>query len=574
MPRVRFRLLLAAPVALAIGCGSTANFDDDVQPGSDTGGIPGSDTGIGGGDSAPGDTLLATVCKAKVDLVVKKPVAQLRDKGAMSIALTLADDGSAKGDHPLDVGVFDKDGTQMTSLFSGKKSLGSASFDFVPSSVTALVPGKYTVRAKLGCPTEATNATPAKQESTVWVLRIGAKALNVEKGTGARVPLMYHAVNHAFKAYYSIPDAAPASAMAIPSGEPELDTPAGVARNFADLWTTLDSPMVDGSGAVIETGTTSPIALTIGSKPDLVFTMGKTAAGGAGNVPTGLELEGAPQLRVALDDTAALTGDAGVIKSGVATLSLAASPVPAIQKADLTLKWHFEAKVTGGDWFTVGGTNQTAAVRIYGVLGNTQGTAAPNIPWVAVVDDATTAIAGGATDENGARSILVKHVYEDLKLTYDRKSGASHYCGATTSDGYSAEIFHLSSFLTRRYGNIVNCSDCASILSTYANMIGAKLHYAIIGWGFGLNPIMGIGSTTFGSPFDSGRFSFSYHAVTTPNATANIFDATLAVDGDSDPATDPHVKELVQNLTGDDYLKRLSTGGASYKYADQITTVD
>ena len=29
----------------------------------------------------------------------------------------------------------------------------------------------------------------------------------------------------------------------------------------------------------------------------------------------------------------------------------------------------------------------------------------------------------------------------------------------------------------------------------------------------------------------------------------------------------------VQNLTGDDYLKRLSTGGASYKYADQSTTV-
>jgi hypothetical protein len=61
--------------------------------------------------------------------------------------------------------------------------------------------------------------------------------------------------------------------------------------------------------------------------------------------------------------------------------------------------------------------------------------------------------------------------------------------------------------------------------------------------------------------------------VTTPNSTANIYDATLAVDGDDSPSTAPYVKKLVQNLTGADYLMRLSTGGAEYKYVDQTTTV-
>ncbi|MGZ3473976.1 MAG: hypothetical protein ACXWUG_06380 [Polyangiales bacterium] len=127
----------------------------------------------------------------------------------------------------------------------------------------------------------------------------------------------------------------------------------------------------------------------------------------------------------------------------------------------------------------------------------------------------------------------------------------------------------------RAKGNIVNCTDCASILSTYANMVGVKLHYAIIGWNFGLNPIQGIGATSFGSPFDSGRMGFSYHAVTTPDATVTIDDATLALDGDSDPTTAPYTKLLVQDVAGTEYLTRLSTGSVvpEYKYADQITSV-
>ena len=54
-----------------------------------------------------------------------------------------------------------------------------------------------------------------------------------------------------------------------------------------------------------------------------------------------------------------------------------------------------------------------------------------------------------------------------------------------------------------------------------------------------------------------------------------IDDATLALDGDSDPQTAPYVELLVQNLTGSDYLTRLSpthgTGAPVYQYPDQVT---
>src|SRR5262249_38311455 len=155
------------------------------------------------------------------------------------------------------------------------------------------------------------------------------------------------------------------------------------------------------------------------------------------------------------------------------------------------------------NWVAIPGATQTATFRIYGVLGNTQGTASPQLPWVFVVDEATKKIAGKATDADSARSILVQHVYQEMGLTYERKSGASAYTYSTAPDGFTNDTFTLASFTKRVYGSTVNCSDCGSILSTYANMIGVSTHYCIIGWNFSLNEIEGIGATSFGSPFDS-----------------------------------------------------------------------
>jgi hypothetical protein len=252
---------------------------------------------------------------------------------------------------------------------------------------------------------------------------------------------------------------------------------------------------------------------------------------------------------------------------------LATTPVPAIARVDWNVHWRFEAKADDG-WKEIPGADASTVLRVYGVLGNAQGKSAPNLPWVAVVDDATHAIAGGATDAAGARAILVKHVYEEMSLGYDRQQGASHYTDYAQGFGGGAS-FSLAHFLARDFGKIVNCSDCASILSTYANMIGADLRYAIIQGPFSLHPIQGIGSTSFGSPFDSGKMGFSYHAVTSSDSAKSIFDATLAVDGDADPSTAPQTKKLVQGIAGVEYLQRLSGDTrAQYTHVDKATSLD
>jgi hypothetical protein len=357
-------------------------------------------------------------------------------------------------------------------------------------------------------------------------------------------------------------------------GEADLDDATGKARAFEPPWDKLDTPPQDDTGSVLEEGVTYPISLTVDTKPTVTLTLGKSASVGGKVVPGGVATTGLPDIRVVLDG--APKAETKSTDGGDVTFTLDTAPATNVGQYDLTLSWHFEVK-DGGSWKEIPGATQSTKIKVYGVLGNEIGTSYPNLPWVSVVDAVTKEIAGKTKDPVEVRKMLVRLVYEDFGLAYDRKSGASAYTNYTGggSASWVKASFDLSSFLKRSKGNIVNCTDCASILSTYANMVGVKLHYAIIGWNFGLNAIEGIGSTTFGSPFDSGRMSFSYHAVTTPDATKTIDDATLALDGDADPTTAPYTKLLVQDVAGPEYLTRLSTGSVvpEYKYADQITTV-
>jgi hypothetical protein len=416
----------------------------------------------------------------------------------------------------------------------------------------------------------------ATASADLTLLRLGATQIQIKDGDGGgRVPLLYHAVAKRSGNYFPVPATLPTSSLRVPAMEADLDLPDGKPRPWPDKpWADLASPPVDAMGAVIETGSTLPVSLVVDTKPDVVFTIGKTAAAMTGTQATGLATAGLPAIRLVVDGVAG--SDLALVREGgQATVRLTTTPVPNIHRFEPDLRWHFEWKRPDGSYARIADTDQTVKLRFYGVLGNEQGTMSPNLPWVAVVDEATQAIAGAARDAAGARTLLVEYVYEKMSLTYDRRSGASAYTRYSGLTGWESASFSLGEFLKRSRGRVINCSDCASILSTYTNMLGAKLHYAIIGWNFKLNPILGIGAMMFGSPFDSGRLGFSYHAVTTPDATMTIDDATLAVDGDMDPTMAPHKKLLVQDLTGADYLLRLSpTAGTTtprYQHKDQIT---
>jgi hypothetical protein len=88
-----------------------------------------------------------------------------------------------------------------------------------------------------------------------------------------------------------------------------------------------------------------------------------------------------------------------------------------------------------------------------------------------------------------------------------------------------------------------------------------------MGWGFNLNPLLAIGSSTWQTACNWG--SFSYHEVAWKGACTAaeyIFDACLQVDADADPKVAPHTGELPRNMrfgnAGDgDYRDRLSPSG-------------
>ncbi len=561
-PTAPIRLFKLSVLAVLAACGGSSA---DPIPGPGAGGTTGKvdDTGNTGGVAAPP----TTECRATA-AIASAPAADARARQAFPIQLAVGDEAGMKGPRPVKLMLY-KGGAEVATLLDAPRELGKVDV-LLNTTVTAdLATGAYTLTATVGCPANATQARPAMASAPLHLVRLGVTAIDVRGGDGARGELMYHAVDHVYRSSYPISSVV-AATLVLPQGEPEIDDAKGVLRAFAKPWDDLETPPVDGTGAVLEKGATLPVSLTVGTRPDVLVTIGKSARGPQGvTQPTGLDVPGAPAVRVAIAGAYAQ----GVKEGATLAVRLKDSPVPSVNRVDHPLVIKFEARNDANEWVEIPGVDVNATLRLYGVLGNTQGASVPNLPWVAVVDEATRAVGGKAADAAAVRAALVKHVYEGMGLSYDRASGASHY--TAYSSGYGSAGFRLARLLRRDNGTVINCSDCASILTTFSNMIGASLKYAIIGFDFPLNPILGIGATSFGSPFNSGRLSFSYHAVTSRDAAATINDATLAVDGDADPKAAPQTKLLVQNLTGADYLSRLSPGTPTqvgYKYVDKTTT--
>jgi hypothetical protein len=169
------------------------------------------------------------------------------------------------------------------------------------------------------------------------------------------------------------------------------------------------------------------------------------------------------------------------------------------------------------------------------------------LPWTDVLDYACR-WADGATSPDLAAALVTQAVYAlgPAIVTYDCPGGGSSH--------YSLGDFDCTSFVDRLRGGIgngiyVNCSDCATIVASFANALGCDLWQSRMGWNFALNELLAIGSNVWQTACGWG--SFSYHEVAwEANCTANddVFDACLRVDGDSDPTAPPRVPLLPQDL--------------------------
>jgi hypothetical protein len=171
------------------------------------------------------------------------------------------------------------------------------------------------------------------------------------------------------------------------------------------------------------------------------------------------------------------------------------------------------------------------------------------LPWTDVLDVAC-AWASGASTRDAAAGLIADHVHAlgPGTITYDCPGGgATHYA--------SGNMFNCTAFLSRLGGGFgnglyVNCTDCATITSTFSNILGCDLWQSRMGSSFALNEILGIGSAVWQTACGWG--SFSYHEVAWKNQCIQsdaLFDACLQVDGDANPTGGaPHVGVLPKNM--------------------------
>lgn len=169
-------------------------------------------------------------------------------------------------------------------------------------------------------------------------------------------------------------------------------------------------------------------------------------------------------------------------------------------------------------------------------------TPAPGTPdntqlvWTDVLDFACR-WAWGARSPDEAAGAITRAIYQlgQGLLSYDCTLGAT---------AYAFEWLLLSEFLELLRGGIgrgrfVNCSDCAAIVSTFANALGADLWQSRMGGLFAgplqyfpVNPIRTIGSAWWGLPCGVWP-GWTFHEVAWKNgctAADEVFDACLQLD--------------------------------------------
>jgi len=162
------------------------------------------------------------------------------------------------------------------------------------------------------------------------------------------------------------------------------------------------------------------------------------------------------------------------------------------------------------------------------------------LPWAEALEYACD-WAVGAQEADQAAALITSNIY-DL--------GLSHV-GYFDSSFYSCPNFNCTGFLKLLNGelltpHVMNCSDCATVVSSFANLVGCNLMQIKLGPAkFTTNLIRLIGDLHETTP------EFSFHEVAWKGEVTDdgrIFDGCLQVDGDPQPGELPFEPLLPRNL--------------------------
>lgn len=229
------------------------------------------------------------------------------------------------------------------------------------------------------------------------------------------------------------------------------------------------------------------------------------------------------------------------------------------------IDWNWQYQIDGGAWQAM----QTTRHRIYVVLGQ------PSGPWQQAADRANQRLpwtdllewscrwARGATNVEQAAALVTQRVNAGANLSYNytAPAGASRYI---TNIANVEELFQCSQFLNflsggQGNGHQVNCTDCASIVVTFANALGCNLFARRMSdWGnpdnngFTCNRIIAIGAQVWSTTFPDGD-GYLYHEVGWRDAglTSWVYDACLQVNMSTTPWIAPPVGTPGQAAIGE-----------------------
>lgn len=237
-----------------------------------------------------------------------------------------------------------------------------------------------------------------------------------------------------------------------------------------------------------------------------------------------------------------------------------------VNKEDIKWDWQFHNPKTN-QWENITSTKH----RIFSVLTTPESpwkpvgaTCPTQHPWVDILEYACEWAKGTKNKANAAIAIT-KKVNGDIKLKYNSDS---HYIEWTDEASFLATEF--LDFLTNASGKgpWVNCADCASIVTTFANVLGCNLTEANMHGGysngiiipFKCNKIIAIGDMDW--KFPPVNEEFTYHEVAWWNPlgfTGFIFDACLHVDKSNDPWKKPDTERVKLLPTGMQFSTQVVT---------------
>lgn len=226
---------------------------------------------------------------------------------------------------------------------------------------------------------------------------------------------------------------------------------------------------------------------------------------------------------------------------------------------DIAWRWQYSDKPNVWTDF------QTTFHRVYTILARPskpwepESSESTNIhqPWTEVLDYACRWAAEVKSDPDEAAKRITKNFFDLGKHLLKYRSGGF----------YAAATFDCTRFLALLKngiggGQVVNCDDCATIVSTFANILGCELSQSGLGLFFETNPVLLIGADDFAVK------EFIYHAVAWKgncNEEDKLFDGCLQIDEDvADPFLPMEAAALPFGAVGTDRGYRFSLLNSSH----------